>query len=134
MARESEKGTVPGTKLGALWRQKSSDVLSLLKLCNGEKERCCKSVKVLHPTSCCAGYPERRRRREETGKVRAHPLSLYFAALLDLHMSDSPIVYVWGCNTPQEKTRKRYTIGYFLCGVSSGRLYISQGKQGPLSL
>ena len=47
--QESEKGTVPGTKLGALWRQKSSGVLRLLKLWNEEKERCCKLVKMLHP-------------------------------------------------------------------------------------
>lgn len=84
-----------------------------------------------HELLCWVPRKEDEEEEEEGGKIRAHPLSLRFAAL---HMSDSPIVDVWGCNTPQEKTRKRYTIGYFICGVSSGRLYISQGKQGPLSL
>lgn len=45
----------------------------------------------------------RRKRREETGEIRAHPLAPYFAPLLDLHMSDSPIVSERGCSTPRAR-------------------------------
>jgi len=46
------------------------------------------------------GGGERRRGRS------GHICSLCFAALLDLHMSDSPIVRVRGCNAPQDTLRR----------------------------
>lgn len=66
----------------ALWRQKSLDILCLLKLWKGEKEECCKSGKMFHPRAVVLGT----RREEETGRMRAHPLSVFCCPARSAHV------------------------------------------------
>lgn len=106
----------------ALWRQKFLDVLCLLKLWKGEKGGCFKSGKMLHPRGCCAGDQEGR----GDGDDQAHH-SLYFATLLDLHVSDTSSVR--GCNAPQDKPGRDtlLAISYAVCHLA-GCIYHRESR------